>query len=72
MKLLLTIDGISFYTNPAAIKRGVGQSQSVNSAARSLFKELMENRNSESDILNKTVGIGGSNYSGHSAQINII
>ena len=72
MKLLLTIDGISFYTNPTAIKRGVGQSVSVNAAARSLYKELMENRNSESSILNKTVGLGGSNYSGHSAQINIV
>ena len=72
MKLLLTIDGISFYTNPTAIKRGVGQSESVNDAARQVYNELMEHRNSPSNILNKTVGCGGTGYHGHQAQVNIV
>lgn len=72
MKLLLTIDGVSFYTTAAAIKRGVGQSDTINEAARSVYNELMDYRKGISNVLQKTVGCGGTNYSGHQAQINIV
>lgn len=72
MKLLLTIDGVSFYTTATAIKRGVGQSDTVNAAARSVYNELMDYRKGDSSLLQNTTGCGGTNYSGHQAQINIV
>lgn len=71
MKILLTIDGVSFYTTPVQIKKGVGQTASVNAAARDLYQELKENRKSPG-ILGKTVGCGGTNYHGHQAQIFLV
>lgn len=70
MKLLLTIDGVSFYTTPSDIKRGVGQSDSVNKAVQSVYKDLMDFRRNESS--QQTVGCGGTNYFGHQTQINIV
>lgn len=72
MKLLLTIDGVSFYTTAAAIKRGVGQSSSVNAAAFQVYQELMNYRKNADGVLQKTVGCGGTDYAGHQAQINIV
>ena len=72
MKLLLNINGVSFYTTASAIKRGIGQSPSVNAAARMVYDELMEYRKSESALLSKTSGCGGTSYCGHQAQINIV
>lgn len=71
MKVLLNIDGISFYTTTSAIRRGVGESESVNTAARQVYKELMDYRRAERQLLGKTVGCGGDGYSGHHAQISI-
>lgn len=72
MKLLLTIDGVSFYTTAAAIRRGVGQSDTINNAARSVYKELMDYRKTENGILSQTTGCGGTNYSGHQAKISLV
>lgn len=72
MKLLLTIDGVSFYTTPKRIKEGVGQSESVNAAARSVYQELMGYRKTKNGIVGSTVGCGGTGYSGHQAQINMV
>jgi hypothetical protein len=72
MKLLLTIDNVSFYTTPQAIKKGVGQIESINDAARAVHKELMDHRRRADGVLNKTIGCGGTGYFGHQAQINII
>ena len=71
MKLLLTIDNVSFYTTPSRIKQGVGQDDTINKAAQSVYQELMQYRK-RSGVLQKTVGCGGTDYFGHQAQINIV
>jgi hypothetical protein len=71
-KILLTIDNVSFYTTASAIKNGVGQSESINDAARAVYKELMGYRKGESNILRKSIGCGGTGYFGHNAQINLV
>lgn len=68
MRYLLTIDGISFYASALSIKNGVGQTESVNTAARMLLQELKDNRKRQG-VLRKTVGCGGTGYQGHNAQI---
>lgn len=40
MKYRVIVNGISFYTTGAAIKRGVGDSVSVNTVVRQLFENL--------------------------------
>ena len=40
MKYRVIVNGISFYTTAAAIKRGVGDSVSVNAVVRQLFENL--------------------------------
>ena len=40
MKYLVIVNGVSFYTSAAAIKRGVGNSVSVNTVVRQLFENL--------------------------------
>ena len=40
MKYRVRVNGISFYTSSAAIKRGVGDSVSVNTVVRQLFENL--------------------------------
>jgi len=40
MKYLVTVNGVSFYTSAAAIKRGVGNSVSVNTVVRQLFENM--------------------------------
>lgn len=72
MKLLLTIDNVSFYTTASAIKKGIGQSESVNNAARSVYKELMDYRKVKNGVIGNTLGCGGTGYFGHQAQINLV
>jgi hypothetical protein len=40
MKYRVIVNGISFYTTAAAIKRGVGDSVNVNTVVRQLFENL--------------------------------
>jgi len=40
MKYRVIVNGVSFYTTGAAIKRGVGDSVSVNTVVRQLFENL--------------------------------
>lgn len=40
MKYLVVVNGVSFYTSAAAIKRGVGNSVSVNTVVRQLFENM--------------------------------
>lgn len=40
MKINVTINGISFYTTSAAIKRGVGNNSNVNVAVQQVFENL--------------------------------
>lgn len=40
MKYRVIVNGVSFYTTGAAIKRGVGDSVSVNTVVRELFENL--------------------------------
>ena len=40
MKINVTINGISFYTTSAAIKRGVGNNSNVNVAVQQVFADL--------------------------------
>jgi hypothetical protein len=40
MKYRVIVNGVSFYTSAAAIKRGVGDSVSVNTVVRELFGNL--------------------------------
>lgn len=40
MKYRVIVNGISFYTTATAIKRGVGDSVSVNTVVRQLFENL--------------------------------
>jgi hypothetical protein len=40
MKYRVIVNGVSFYTTAAAIKRGVGDSVSVNTVVRQLFENL--------------------------------
>lgn len=40
MKYLVIVNGVSFYTSAAAIKRGVGNSVSVNTVVRQLFENM--------------------------------
>ena len=40
-KIRVIVNGISFYTTHAAIKRGVGDSSSVNVAVRQVYDEIM-------------------------------
>lgn len=40
MKYRVIVNGVSFYTTGAAIKRGVGDSVSVNAVVRQLFENL--------------------------------
>ena len=40
MKYLVVVNGVSFYTSAAAIKRGVGNSTSVNTVVRQLFENM--------------------------------
>jgi hypothetical protein len=40
MKYLVIVNGVSFYTSAAAIKRGVGNSISVNTVVRQLFENM--------------------------------
>jgi hypothetical protein len=40
MKYLVIVNGVSFYTTGAAIKRGVGNSVSVNTVVRQLFENM--------------------------------
>ena len=40
MKYRVIVNGISFYTTAAAIKRGVGDSVSVNAVVSQLFENL--------------------------------
>jgi len=40
MKYLVTVNGVAFYTSAAAIKRGVGNSVSVNTVVRQLFENM--------------------------------
>jgi hypothetical protein len=41
MKYLVIVNGVSFYTSAAAIKRGVGNSVSVNTVVRQLFENMV-------------------------------
>jgi hypothetical protein len=40
MKYRVIVNGVSFYTSAAAIKRGVGDSVSVNTVVRQLFENM--------------------------------
>ena len=40
MKYRVIVNGVSFYTSGAAIKRGVGDSINVNIAVRQLFENM--------------------------------
>ena len=40
MKYRVIVDGVSFYTTAAAIKRGVGDFVSVNPVVRKLFENM--------------------------------
>jgi hypothetical protein len=40
MKINVIVNGISFYTTSAAIKRGVGNNSNVNVAIRQVFADL--------------------------------
>jgi hypothetical protein len=40
MKYLVIVNGVSFYTSAAAIKRGVGNSVNVNMVVRQLFENM--------------------------------
>jgi hypothetical protein len=40
MKYRVIVNGVSFYTTGAAIKRGVGDSVSVNTVVRQLFEDM--------------------------------
>jgi len=40
MKYRVIVNGVSFYTSAAAIKRGVGDSVSVNAVVRQLFETM--------------------------------
>jgi hypothetical protein len=40
MKYRVIVNGVSFYTTGAAIKRGVGDSVSVNVVVRQLFEDM--------------------------------
>ena len=40
MKYRVIVNGVSFYTTGAAIKRGVGDSVNVNAVVRQLFENL--------------------------------
>lgn len=40
MKYRVIVNGVSFYTSGAAIKRGVGDSVSVNTVVRQLFENM--------------------------------
>ena len=40
MKINVTINGISFYTTSAAIKRGVGNNSNVNVAVQQVFADM--------------------------------
>ena len=40
MKYLVIVNGVSFYTSAAAIKRGVGDFVSVNTVVRELFENM--------------------------------
>jgi len=40
MKYRVIVNGVSFYTTKAAIKRGVGDSVSVNTVVRQLFETM--------------------------------
>lgn len=40
MKYRVIVNGVSFYTTGAAIKRGVGDSVSVNTVVRQLFENM--------------------------------
>jgi hypothetical protein len=40
MKYRVIVNGVSFYTSAAAIKRGVGDSINVNIAVRQLFENM--------------------------------
>lgn len=51
MKYLVVVNGVSFYTSAAAIKRGVGNSVSVNTVVRQLFENMFN-----------AVGIGSTMY----------
>lgn len=68
MKVLLTIDGVSFYSTSTQIKKGVGQDATINAVAQDLLAELKDCRR-KSGTLRKTVGCGGTHYRGHHAQI---
>lgn len=40
MKYRVIVNGVSFYTSAAAIRRGVGDSVSVNTVVRQLFENM--------------------------------
>ena len=40
MKYRVIVNGVSFYTTGAAIKRGVGDSVAVNTVVRQLFEKM--------------------------------
>lgn len=40
MKYRVIVNGVSFYTSAAAIKRGVGDNVSVNTVVRQLFENM--------------------------------